>query len=131
MVPVRRHGSASRTHWAALTVEDQEADPGSTLRLYRDALRLRRTESGLGDGPFEWLPSRPRMSSRSRRGDRFVSITNLSREPIPLTGDFELLLASSPIVDGRLPVDATAWLRRDDPSASLAWPGGDTERSHG
>ena len=44
-------------HWRGLTVAVQAADRGSTLWLYRDALRIRRAEPGLGDGSLTWLPS--------------------------------------------------------------------------
>jgi alpha-glucosidase len=45
------------------------------------------------------------------RGDRFVSITNLSPSPIRLPAHEEILLASAEVVDELLPPDATAWLR--------------------
>ena len=59
--------------WSALTVEAQQADPASTLNLYREALRLRRELPELGDGPLEWwddaVPGRrrrPRLPPRRR-----------------------------------------------------------------
>ena len=53
------------------------------------------------------------------RGDRFVCLTNLSLRPVSLPAGASLLLASTPLVDGRLPADATAWLRAPGPPSSI------------
>ena len=68
--------------WADLTVETQQSEPRSMLNLYRAALRIRRSEPGLGDGPMAWLPSDHDVLA-FRRGDRFVNVTNMS--PIAIT----------------------------------------------
>jgi alpha-glucosidase len=57
-----------------------------------------------------WLPTPPDVLA-FRRGDRLVSITNLSAAPIPLPPHDQILLASADVVDGLLPSDSTAWLR--------------------
>jgi alpha-glucosidase len=80
------------------------------LWLYRQALRIRRSEAGLGDGPFTWLDA-PDGVLAFARGDRFVSVTNLSAVPVPLPDNTAILLSSSPHDDGLLPPDSTAWLR--------------------
>ena len=43
--------------WKALSVEAQQSDPASTLRLYQDALRLRHELPALGDGTLTWVAS--------------------------------------------------------------------------
>jgi alpha-glucosidase len=96
--------------WADLTVEAQQRDGGSMLNLYRAALAIRRSEPGLGDGPMAWLPSGDDVLA-FRRGERLTSITNLSAADVPLPPHAGILLASADLVDGRLPPDATAWLR--------------------
>lgn len=96
--------------WAALTVEAQRADPRSMLNLYSNALRIRREEPDLGDGPMHWLPSSVGVLAFAR-GDRFVSITNLSDGPVELPAHECVLLASAEVVDGILPPDTSAWLR--------------------
>lgn len=96
--------------WAALTVETQQSDAHSMLRLYREALRLRRTEHGLGDGPLRWIDSEPGTLAFAR-GDAFVSVTNLSADAIALPDHVAILLSSDPLVGGLLPPDSTAWLR--------------------
>ena len=97
--------------WTALTVQAQEADPGSMLWLYRQALRLRRRESALGDGPLTWLDGDPQVLA-FRRGETFVSITNLGGVPVALPDHDSILLASTALVGGLLPPDSTAWLHR-------------------
>ena len=96
--------------WADLTVDAQRAEPGSMLNLYRAAVRIRRAEPGLGDGPMTWLPSADGVLAFSR-GDQFVNVTNLSGAPIALPAHHDVLLATAEVADGRLPPDASAWLR--------------------
>jgi len=100
--------------WARYTVQSEEADPRSMLALYRAALRIRRAEP-LGDGPFAWLDDAPAGTLAFRRGDAFLSITNLAGRPVPLPAG-ELLLASDELGQApggalELPTDSTAWLR--------------------
>ena len=97
--------------WAALTVQAQEADPGSMLWLYRQALRIRKRERSLGDGSLAWLESEPDVLVFAR-GDDFVNVTNLGDHPVALPDHQSILLASTPLVGGRLPSDSTAWLHR-------------------
>jgi alpha-glucosidase len=99
-------------HWAGLTVERQGSDPSSMLHLYRTALRLRRSEPGLGDGSLRWVPSRPDVLD-FERGDGFRCVTNLSGAALPLPPHRAVLLASTDVSDGHLPPDATVWLRPD------------------
>jgi alpha-glucosidase len=98
------------SHWAELTVEAQERDPGSILSLYRTMLAIRHSDPDLGDGHLRWLPSADDVLAFAR-GERFICVTNLSRAPIALPADCSLLLASAELTAGLLPSDATAWLR--------------------
>ncbi|NUR92744.1 MAG: glycoside hydrolase family 13 protein [Nonomuraea sp.] len=75
--------------WGDLSVEAETGDPGSTLELYRAALRLR----GDVDGPLEWLES-PHGTLAFRRGG-FVCTVNLTGEPVDFGVEGELLLASA------------------------------------
>jgi len=96
--------------FADVAVERQDADPASTLNLYRAALALRAALRA-GDG--------------ARFADGDASVIEVVRDggwrsvtafdaPIPLP-EGEVLLSSTPIGPDRvLPADATAWLR--DPS---------------
>jgi alpha-glucosidase len=96
--------------WARLTVEAEQSDSTSMLWLYRQALRIRRSEEALGDGPLTWHDSQDGTLVFAR-GDRFLSVTNLSHEAITLPEHIAILLSSSPLDHGLLPPDSTAWLR--------------------
>jgi alpha-glucosidase len=106
-------------HWAELSVTAQQIRPGSFLQLYCDALRIRRADPALGDGPMRWLESGPQVLAFARgsatdepvRG-AFANVTNLGREPAVLPPHREVLLSSIPLnEDGTLPPDASAWIR--------------------
>ncbi|KJL21365.1 Oligo-1,6-glucosidase [Microbacterium oxydans] len=94
--------------WAALTVDAQEADPASTLNLYRQAIALRRRIDDFAGDDLEWLELGADVLA-FRRGDGTLSVTNLGAVPVPLPAHHEVLLASSRL-DGVLPPDSTAWL---------------------
>jgi alpha-glucosidase len=97
--------------WAALTVQAQQADPGSMLWLYRQALRIRKREPALGDGALTWLESEADVLV-FLRGDDIVNVTNLGDHPIALPDHESILLSSTPLAGGLLPPDSTAWLHR-------------------
>jgi alpha-glucosidase len=97
--------------WAVRTVEAQSTDPGSSLSMYRTALRIRRAEGGLGDGDLEWLDGASGAVLAFTRGERFACVANLSSEPVGLPPHEQVLLASNELDDDRLAPDSTAWLR--------------------
>ncbi|HEX4701925.1 MAG TPA: glycoside hydrolase family 13 protein, partial [Pseudonocardiaceae bacterium] len=99
--------------WAKRTMRAQAASQDSMLTLYREALRLRRSRPELGDGPMNWLPADPGVLAFGR-GNGFACVVNLSSGPVALPAGHEVLVASQPLVDGRLPADTAAWLRAAD-----------------
>jgi alpha-glucosidase len=66
-------------------VAGQRDDPGSVLRLCRDAIRLRATEPDLRDGPWRALPSPPEVLA-FRRGDSITVLLNLDGRPATVPG---------------------------------------------
>ncbi|MFB7217968.1 glycoside hydrolase family 13 protein [Streptomyces sp. NPDC056227] len=102
--------------WSSYAADAQDADPDSMLSLYREALRLRRTEPGFGSPGtagerLTWLPTAPGVLAFTRT-DRLVCVVNLTGEAVELPGHTEVLLTSGPLADGgRLPQDTAAWLR--------------------
>ncbi|WP_344766563.1 glycoside hydrolase family 13 protein [Aeromicrobium panaciterrae] len=96
--------------WAAFTAEAQSADPQSMLSLYRMALLIRRTHPDLGDGPMARLDAGPGVIA-FRRGASFACVTNLTDHAVELPPHDQVWLASAMHEGGRLPADATAWLR--------------------
>ncbi|MFI5872142.1 glycoside hydrolase family 13 protein [Streptomyces sp. NPDC051445] len=95
-------------YFARYAVEAQDGVQGSTLELYRTALRLRRK---LLDGEeLDWLRDTPPGVLAFARHDGWRCVTNLSREPVPLPPG-EVLLSSVPLgEERRLAPDATVWL---------------------
>ena len=98
--------------WATLTVQKQAADPTSTLLFFQRAIELRKSRDRSDDGSevdgFEWLPAPSgALAFRGRGG--LVCAVNTGDRPIALP-DGELILASTPLVTGRLAPDAAAWL---------------------
>jgi len=91
--------------WARYAVDAQDGVAGSTLEMYRTALRIRRDRS-LGAGTLAWAEAGPEALDFTVAGVRVVA--NLSDEPLPLPSG-EVLLSSGP-VDGALPPDTTVWL---------------------
>ncbi len=93
--------------WAALSVQAQQADPGSTLHLYGAAVGLRRSLAGLQGDAFEWLDA-PVGCLAYRRGDVAVWLnTGVTTVALP---PGEVTLASGPL-DGGLPPDTAVWVR--------------------
>ncbi|MEV6632354.1 glycoside hydrolase family 13 protein [Actinoplanes sp. NPDC051470] len=89
--------------WAEYARDRQVGVPGSTLELYRSALRLRRSYS-LGTGTMTWDDS-----SSFRNGDVRV-LTNFDESPVALPVGAGVLLSSEPLdADGRVPTDVTVW----------------------
>lgn len=93
--------------WRSLTVEAQRDDSGSTLSLYRAALRLRRSLPALHEEPLAWQDAGPDVLAFSR-GPGFRCLVNFGERPVPLPSGSRLLLASGPCDDG-LPPDTAAW----------------------
>ncbi|MGH3301792.1 MAG: DUF3459 domain-containing protein, partial [Streptosporangiaceae bacterium] len=78
--------------------------------LYRAALRIRRSEPALGDGPMTWLAAADGVLAFDR-GTRVRCAVNLSPRAAPLPDHAGLLLASGPLDGGLLPPDCAVWLR--------------------
>ncbi|WP_281157164.1 glycoside hydrolase family 13 protein [Streptomyces sp. HYC2] len=93
--------------FAAYAVEAQDGVEGSTLELYRSALRLRRKL--LEGESLTWVEGGPAgVLAFARSGGRRC-VTNLSGRAVPLPPG-EVLLSSSPLTGRRLAPDTTVWL---------------------
>ena len=94
--------------WAALTVAAQQADPASTLSLYRTALRLRRELRCLHDAPLSWGNTTDDVLSFDR-GPTFRCVVNLSSRPVDIGSEWQVLVAGD-AWSGELRPDAAVWL---------------------
>jgi alpha-glucosidase len=107
--------------WAALSVTSELGVEGSTLEMYRVALRLRRASSSLGEGPLEWLDAPEGVLAIRRTapdGSATTAVVNLedSAVHLPAAWGVDVRLASS---------DDVAVLATDADVESLA-VGGET-----
>ncbi|MFI9343304.1 glycoside hydrolase family 13 protein [Streptomyces sp. NPDC052773] len=94
--------------FARYAVEAQDGVDGSTLELYRSALKLRRKL--LQGEELTWLEDVPEGVLAFTRTDGWRCLANLSGEPVPLPPG-ELLISSAPLTEqGVLPPDTTVWL---------------------
>ena len=94
--------------WTGLSVAAETRDPGSTLALYRAALRLRRTHPGFAGDAFRWLPG-PAGTFEFARSGRLRCAVNLSTVAMPLPADASVLLDSAPVRGGLLAPDSAVW----------------------
>jgi alpha-glucosidase len=94
-------------------VSAQRGAAGSTLELYRQALRLRRSLQGAES--LTWVPSGGAVLHLERPGG-WHCVMNFGSEPAPLPAG-QLLLSSgaAPVVD-QLPGETTVWLTRPRPA---------------
>jgi alpha-glucosidase len=106
------------TDWVRMTVARQLADEGSTLSLYRRALRIRRSFGG----DLRWLDSPSVDVLTFARGDAYVATINLGDAPVTVPRPGALLLASSDAVDMEdartavtLPAATAAWWTTETP----------------
>lgn len=94
--------------FGSLSVAAQNGNQGSTLELYREALRLRRELQS--DESLQWLDASEGVLSFVRPNG-WISVTNFSAQPQSLP-EGTLLLSSAPLDEaGRLPAATTVWLR--------------------
>ncbi|MET8906695.1 glycoside hydrolase family 13 protein [Micromonospora sp. NPDC004551] len=105
--------------WRALSVAAQAGVTGSTLELYRAALRIRHDHPALaGAGGVTWLETEPGvLAFRRTAGDaELTCVVNLSGAEVTVAGHGRPVVASAGLTergDGHvLPVDAAAWFER-------------------
>ncbi len=98
--------------WDALTVEAQEAEPGSMLSLYRTALAVRRRHPGLVGASLRWLETAGDVLHFERQGG-FGCVVNLGAEGCALPPGAEVLLRSDEEhAERTVPRDTAAWYTR-------------------
>ncbi len=86
--------------WASMSVDAEAGVEGSTLELYRTALRVRRETSALGEGPLAWLDGPDDVLAFRRDaedGASLACVVNLGTQAATLPAQWgtDLLVASS------------------------------------
>ncbi len=103
--------------FAEYAVDVQSGVEGSTLELYRAALRLRR-DHRLGRGRIRWLDSTCSAWAPERGVLAFDNgpirvVVNVGSGPVPLGPSGPIVCRSGPLAaDGSLPQDTAVWLLR-------------------
>jgi alpha-glucosidase len=93
--------------WGSMSVETQVGVAGSTLELYREAIRLR--SGHLGDSyAFDWVD--PGDDLLAFRREEITVVVNFGADAVPLP-EGEVLLSSQPTESGLLPSAGAAWVR--------------------
>lgn len=96
--------------WADLSVAAQEADPESALSIVRRAVQARRR---LADDHPGWSTSTARFELS---GEVVIARTDVVSVAITMgespwrCDERDILFATAPVVDGRVPPDTTVWL---------------------
>jgi alpha-glucosidase len=91
-----------------VSVEAQENDPGSTLAMYRQALSWRRRFRAAER--LEWMPGASEDVLHFSRPGGWQCVTNFGPRAVPLPPG-TVVVASSPVADGLLPADTSAWIQ--------------------
>ena len=95
--------------WTNLVAARQTDDPASMLRLYRQAIALRRLRLVGDGGPLVWHDAGNGALSFSR-GGAYGCLVNVTGDDVRLDPGATVLLASGPLEGHRLPTDTTAWV---------------------
>ncbi len=89
-------------------VEAQDGTEGSTLELYRTALKLRRELQTAEE--LEWVETGNPDVLHFRRPDGWQVVANFGGTAVELP-EGAVLVSSSPLEEANLPANSTAWLR--------------------
>ncbi len=103
--------------WERHAADVQARDPGSTLRLYRAALALRR-RLDLGGGALTWAEGfgDDVVAFSVSTPDSSVLVLATTGEPVRLPDGGEVALSSTEIMGGLLPADSCVWIVREPTS---------------
>jgi alpha-glucosidase len=94
--------------WRSATVEAQSGIPGSTLELYRAALRIRRGDPAFAGERLAWLDGPPGTLVFRREGGVRCAV-NVSGAPYRLPASSTILLASEALEGAVLTAGSAAW----------------------
>jgi alpha-glucosidase len=97
--------------YASYSRDQQEGVAGSTLELYKRALKLRR-ELKLGEGSFEWVAEFVSEASLGFRNGEILVVHNFGHAPIELPAGEIIASSLEGMTEGhKLAADQTVWIR--------------------
>ncbi len=95
--------------YAEYSRDQQEGVEGSTLEMYKHALRLRKV-LGLGNGSFDWEPEYTNATTLGYRNGGVLVIHNFGQEAIELPQG-EVIASSANAASVGIEPDQTVWLK--------------------
>ena len=95
--------------YAEYSRDQQEGVAGSTLEMYKHALRLRK-ELGLGHGSFDWVPEYTNETTLGYLNQGVLVIHNFGRESIEMPAG-EVIASSQNGASVGIEPDQTVWLQ--------------------
>ena len=95
--------------YAEYSRDQQDGIEGSTLEMYKHALRLRK-ELGLGNGSFDWEPEYTNATTLGYRNGSVLVIHNFGREAIALPAG-DVIASSANAASVGIEPDQTVWLQ--------------------
>ena len=99
--------------YAAYSRDQQDGVSGSTLELYKHALKLRK-KFRIGEGSFEWAEEFMTSHSLGFRNGEILVVHNFGHEPIELPAGEIIASSLEGMSEGHLLVaDQTVWLKED------------------
>lgn len=91
--------------------DQQDGVAGSTLELYKSALRIRRALK-LGEGSFDWLPEYTNERALGYRNGDVVVVHNFGEDSIELpAGEVLLRSAADSVAGDAIAAHETVWVR--------------------
>ena len=96
--------------WGERAVDTQQGVEGSFFEMVKQALNIRITEPGLGDGEMNWLDSTDDVIAFSRPG-KFACYVNFGPADVVIPYGSEVLVSSGPLKGEHIPTDTAIWLR--------------------
>jgi alpha-glucosidase len=97
--------------YAAYSHDQQEGIAGSTLELYKQALKLRR-DLKLGEGSFEWVAEFVSEASLGFRNGEILVVHNFGHTPIELPAGEIIASSLEGMTEGhKLVADQTVWIQ--------------------
>ncbi|MEY4294186.1 MAG: hypothetical protein RIR29_836, partial [Actinomycetota bacterium] len=90
--------------------DQQEGVAGSTLELYKSALRIRR-QLKLGEGSFAWLPQFTNERALGYRNGQILVIHNFGREAMAMPAGVVILRSANGLDQQHIAADETVWIK--------------------
>ena len=90
--------------------DQQEGVAGSTLELYKSALRIRR-QLKLGEGSFAWLPQFTNERALGYRNGQILVIHNSGREALAMPAGEVILRSANGLDQQHIAADETVWIK--------------------